>query len=104
MTDPLFHCLADERDAGATDEQSLERTSSDAMSAMAFTLHWSSEHARHADCLVAPKLNLWRDILPPGMDADLMDRPVGHQVSRHYAEGGLVERYRDSDCLRAPDT
>jgi SAM-dependent methyltransferase len=80
----------------------LERTHPRAMASMAFTLQWSSEQARHTDCLVARKLNLWRDIIPSPMKSSLVDRPPGHEESRRFRVGELVPDYRDSDCLVIP--
>ena len=77
----------------------LERTSSDAMCAMAFSLEWRSEHARHTDNLVARKLNLWRDILPFELEPDLMDKPVNHVASRRYAAGELIVPYQSDLCF-----
>jgi SAM-dependent methyltransferase len=72
------------------------------MAAFAFTLGWRSDLARHSDCLVAPKINLWRDVLPPGMEAALLDQTAGHALSRVYAAGELIDPYRDRDCVQAP--
>ena len=70
--------------------------------AMEFALQWHSGHARHTDCLVEQKLNLWRDILPPGLVADLEGKPVGHTHTERFAPGTLIAPYRGADCLRVP--
>jgi SAM-dependent methyltransferase len=79
--------------------QKLERTGSRAMCAMAFSLEWRSEHARHSDNLVARKLNLWRDILPFELEPELMDKPVDHVASRSYAAGELIVPYQSDLCF-----
>lgn len=77
----------------------LERTNAQAMCAMAFTLSWCSGHARHTEQLVAPKLNLWRDILPFELEPDLMDKPVGHRARHVYAPGELIVPYQPELCF-----
>ena len=88
--------LADD-DSGQVD--SLDRTNGRAMCAMAFSLQWQSEHARHTDQLVAPKLNLWRDILPFELEPDLMDKPVDHVARRSFAAGELIVPYQTDLCF-----
>jgi SAM-dependent methyltransferase len=78
------------------------RTDAHAMAAMSFTLSWQSEHARHADCIVANKLNLWRDILPPRMEPNLKDEPTGHVAIQEFAGGELLPIYREHDCFDIP--
>ena len=80
-------------------EHTLERTNSHAMCAMAFSLEWRSEHARHTDNLVARKLNLWRDILPFELEPELMDKPVHHVASHRYAAGQLIVPYQSDLCF-----
>ena len=101
MNDSLVAALA-----AAETEQStaptLQRTHGRAMAAMAFTLEWSSGEVRHSDCLVARKLNLWRDILPFELEGQLMDKPVGHVASHRFAAGELTPPYQNADCLDVP--
>jgi SAM-dependent methyltransferase len=102
MNDPMLemHPSTVEEQAKAGDK--LARTPAHAVAAMSFSLGWQSENARHTDCLVANKLNLWHDILPPQMESDLMDKPVGHVAKQDFAAGELVPSYREQDCLRIP--
>lgn len=86
-------------DEGATDLPGLERTSSQAMCAMAFSLRWDSRHARHTDQLIARKLNLWRDILPFEIEPELMDKPVDHVAHRTFAPGELIVPYQSDLCF-----
>jgi SAM-dependent methyltransferase len=98
MNVPLF-AATPATDAAADSGPKLERTHSHAMAAMAFTLAWHSEQARHTDCLVVRKMNLWRDILPAEIEAHLMDKPVGHAASHRFAAGELAPNYREDMCL-----
>ena len=97
-TEALFGFeLAGDDDGGKGEP--LERTNSRVMSAMAFSLQWQSEHARHCDQLIAPKLNLWRDILPFELEPDLMDKPVDHVASRRFGPGQLIVPYQSDLCF-----
>ncbi len=89
--------------AAAPRAERLEVLSPGAMAAMEFTLTWRSEQARHSDCLVAEKLNLWRDILPPALEAELAGQPAGHTASHRFAPGELLPASAPSDCLSLPD-
>ena len=77
----------------------LERTDGRAMCAMAFSLVWHSDIARHTDQLVAPKLNLWRDILPFELEPELMDKPVDHVAHRYFAAGKFIVPYQADKCF-----
>lgn len=67
------------------------------MASMAFKLSWRSEIARHTECYVASKLNLWRDIFPAELAARILDQPVGHRVHCVYGSGSAVPPYREQD-------
>jgi SAM-dependent methyltransferase len=66
---------------------------------MRFDLQWQSAQARHTDSQVSQKLNLWRDIFPPALEAGVLDQPVGHRMQAKFAPGELVEPYRESECF-----
>ncbi len=102
MSDLPIDKIAPEDDTHAAANQ-LERTHGRAMAAICFTLTWDSEQAHHTERLVANKLNLWRDILPPQLEPGLMGQPVGHYATHRFAAGELLEPYREADCLRVPD-
>lgn len=101
MNDLMLEMQPIAEEQGAAGEK-LSRTHGNAAAAMTFNLRWESENAGHLDCLVANKLNLWRDILPPQMEADLMDKPVGHVAKQHFVDGELLRPRREQDCLRVP--
>ncbi|MCB1801194.1 MAG: SAM-dependent methyltransferase, partial [Gammaproteobacteria bacterium] len=86
-------------DADGGDIATLERTDAHAICAMAFSLDWRSEHARHSDQLIAPELNLWRDILPYELEPELMDRPVDHVARHSYRPGELIVPYQPEKCF-----
>ncbi|UCC57048.1 MAG: methyltransferase domain-containing protein [Gammaproteobacteria bacterium] len=75
----------------------LERITSRSMAAMQFDLSWESATARHTECHVATKLNLWRDIFPPEVEADLIDQPAGYRVHHEFKPGSVISPYREED-------
>lgn len=86
-------------DTGTSSGTPLERTGSRAMCAMAFSVAWHSELARHTDQRIAPELNLWRDILPFELEPELMDKPVNHVARRYFAAGRLIVPYQADRCF-----
>ena len=89
--------LAGDDDSEKT--RTIDRTNSRAMCAMAFSLQWQSQYARHTDQLIARKLNLWRDILPYELEPDLMDKPVDHIARRNFDAGELIVPYQSDLCF-----
>jgi SAM-dependent methyltransferase len=81
----------------------LARTHGHAMAAIRWRLQWQSEVARHSDSLVTRKLNFWRDILPPELETSLLDQPVGHKTSHHFAPGQLLPGYEKNFFSRAAE-
>jgi SAM-dependent methyltransferase len=67
---------------------------------MRFELHWRSETATHRDCLVASNLNLQRDLFPPALGNQIMDKPVGHHATRSFAPGELLPAWRADREIR----
>jgi SAM-dependent methyltransferase len=99
----LIDNLATETGITSDPTRSQELTDSHAICSMRFELQWNSEFARHTDCQVAPKLNLWRDIFPPELEPQLMSKPVGHAFSQVFAVGRLIEGYKDRECFEIPN-
>ncbi len=89
--------LAGDDDSEKT--RTIDRTNSRAMCAMAFSLQWQGQNARHTDQLIARKLNLWRDILPYELEPDLMDKPVDHIARRNFDGGELIVPYQSDLCF-----
>jgi len=77
----------------------LARTTSRSMASMELALAWRCENARHTECYVARKLNLWRDIFPPDVEADLLDKPVGHKTRHVFEPGSVIPGYRQQDQI-----
>ncbi len=100
MSDPMLDLYPEGEATNAGEKP--DRTHGHAMASMSFTLGWASEAARHTDCLVVDKLNLWRDVLPPAIQSGLMDKPRGHVAAGGLPPGELLPDYRQDQCLRLP--
>jgi SAM-dependent methyltransferase len=81
----------------------LARTHGNCLTRLRLDLRWDSAAARHLDSSVVSRLDLRRDILPPALEALIVDQPVGHRTSHTFTPGALVEPARDADrpMLRA---
>jgi SAM-dependent methyltransferase len=69
---------------------------------MRLELRWESGDGRHTDCLVAPSVNLWRDILPPELERQIMDGPLGHRASHRFSPGELLEPASERNLFELP--
>ena len=76
------------------ERQWLDRTEPRGMAALRLDLQWASAIARHTDSLHAGRMNLWRDLFPPVLEAEVIGRPVGHQASHDFAPGELIPAVR----------
>lgn len=72
-----------------------------------FTVRWASNEARHEERYLARQVDPARDLLPPGMDAELRGARAGHVAGGVFAPGKLVPGYRPRkvadlprDCFR----
>ena len=97
-----FLTAQDTADVAAPPRQILERTNGRCHAAVEFALQWQSDAARHTDIYVASSLNLWRDYMPPELEAVLVDQPVGHSNVQRFQPGQLVSDYVAADCVPAP--
>lgn len=57
---------------------------------MDMALHWHDGDTRYEDRIVARRINAWRDIFPPRLEADLAGCCIGDTVSRDYGPGTLT--------------
>lgn len=83
-----------------SERRPLERTGPQAMAAVRLELHWHSEAARHTDALFAPRLNLWRDLLPPELEQQIMGQRVGHRASHGFGAGELIPDFHEGQLKR----
>lgn len=80
----------------------LERTQRNAHVDVEFVLAWQSAEASHTDVCAAFNLNLWRDWMPPEIEALLLDKPLGQAGSLKLAPGVLVPEADARDVLDIP--
>lgn len=85
--------------ASGADQQIV---SEDGLADLEFELSWAGPDARHVDRRRAFGVNMWRDFLPPGLDAALLGKTVGETVSLEFAPGALVEDRRAALAREIP--
>lgn len=71
-------------------EHRLERATGTALVRARLDLSWRSPRARHTDSLVATRLNLARDRLPPPIESEILGKPRGHVVEHAFTPGALL--------------
>ncbi|GAB6178247.1 hypothetical protein JCM16814_31380 [Desulfobaculum senezii] len=67
-----------------------------ALATIAFDITWESAEARHRERFLGRKVNLWRDIFPPGLKEALMGKDIGESAHIHYAPGEAVADRTDN--------
>lgn len=67
-----------------------------------FSIRWKSAEAEHEERYLARKVNPYRDLLPPGMDAALKDAEAGVEFSESYIPGKLVHGFRPRKIKEIP--
>ncbi len=77
----------------------VPRASAQTLARLRLDLSWQSQDALHTETRVLTRVDLWRDILPPELEAAVMGQPVGHRASQRFAPGTLVEPRRDDLVL-----
>ncbi|MEJ5360182.1 MAG: methyltransferase domain-containing protein [Desulfobacterales bacterium] len=78
--------------------QPLDRYTAD----LEFTLRWQKDGVLHTERLFAPRVNFWRDLLPPGVLEALAADPGRRTVRRTVAPGELLPPYREENLHRLP--
>ncbi|MAE44461.1 MAG: SAM-dependent methyltransferase [Magnetovibrio sp.] len=57
------------------------------------SLQWRDRGVEHCDTCHLPKLNLWRDLLPPGLGQRLLGAEVGEIIEMDFAPGTLIANH-----------
>jgi SAM-dependent methyltransferase len=68
----------------------MDITSPEKFATIRFQLDWKSDYAKHSDCFVAQQVNFWRDIFPPYLYENLMNKMAGESISLKFAPGKIV--------------
>lgn len=80
----------------------MTRISDNTLATIEFTLRWRSGQGSHAERFLARKVNLWRDIFPPGLREALEGREPGERVLLDYAPGQALPQRDASLAVRVP--
>jgi SAM-dependent methyltransferase len=72
--------------------KTMETITKDSLAGIEFQLDWKSKDAEHTEVLFT-KVNVWRDILPPGMSDALMGRSPGDRVSASFSKDQRLLAY-----------
>jgi len=63
-----------------------------------FNLRWKSDTAYHTDCYQASRVNIWRDVFPPGLLDSFLGKESGERIAVQLKDGDSLPRY-DSQKL-----
>ena len=74
---------------------SANRISEDSKLDLIFHLKWKSAIASHTDGYQASNVNLWRDLLPPSLLGELVDKEAGERLQVNLDEGGGLSAFND---------
>lgn len=64
--------------------KTMETITQNSLADVEFQMDWKSREASHREILFT-KVNVWRDLLPPGMGEELMGKGPGDRISARYA-------------------
>ena len=67
---------------------------------LSFEIKWNSPYAAHKELFLAPKVNLWRDIFPPGMKDALMGLEKNRTISIKYHPGQAFPARSAKDIIK----
>lgn len=75
-----------------------------ALATLRFTLRHESDGVgvRHEDVLFGRRVNFWRDILPPALEAALRGAVAGHVTTLDLPPGELAPAYSEAKVMRLP--
>ena len=62
----------------------------DKLATMDFSVRWEHDGIRHTDGRHAPRVNFWRDILPPGLHDTMVRQPGVRSVPMKFAAGQVL--------------
>ncbi|MDX9788304.1 MAG: methyltransferase domain-containing protein [Desulfobacterales bacterium] len=67
----------------------MEKVYEDQLVDLVFTMKWKSRFVTHAEWYMASRVNMWRDILPPALSADLAGKQTGDRLEAVLPSGDL---------------
>jgi SAM-dependent methyltransferase len=74
----------------------------DALATMDFKVSWEKGGIRHTDCRHAPRVNFWRDLLPPGLYETLAKQPDLGAIRLDFEPGRVLPLASVNSVHRVP--
>lgn len=68
----------------------MPRITEESLASVDFVLRWEKDGVRHTDSTFAPRVNFWRDLLPPRLRQPLLGSMTGERREAAFAPGELV--------------
>jgi SAM-dependent methyltransferase/FKBP-type peptidyl-prolyl cis-trans isomerase 2 len=62
-------------------------------------LRWKSKLAGHTDCYQASRVNIWRDILPPNLLRELLNKQSGERIELRFPAGDVIAPFDESKLM-----
>ncbi|SMP38963.1 Methyltransferase domain-containing protein [Desulfonatronum zhilinae] len=72
------------------------------LTTLELALEWQSPEARHQERYLARRVNLWRDVFPPGFKEALLGKAVGDTVEKTYQPGEAIPDHDPKLIHRVP--
>ena len=85
---------ADTGTGGSRAAAAAQTIDQDSFVTLDFELRYTCAHARHTERRHVPQVNIWRDILPPGLEAALIGKQVGDRIALRFDESALAPASR----------
>ena len=76
------------------------RVTSESIVDLVFHLKWKSRYAVHTDGYQATQVNIWRDLLPPALLEELMNRELGERLQMALKDEDSVEVFDSKNLLK----
>ena len=80
----------------------MTRVDKDSFATLDFELEWVSSSARHRERYLARRVNVWRDLFPPGLEDTLIGLGIGEHVRLQYQPGEAVPGFSRRQVLTLP--
>ncbi|MGB5424738.1 MAG: methyltransferase domain-containing protein [Desulfobacterales bacterium] len=71
----------------------MSRIDMDSLVDIIFNLRWKSDTAYHTDCYQASRVNIWRDVFPPGLPDSFMGKESGERIEVRLKDGDSIPGY-----------
>ena len=82
----------------------INRITSESVVDLILHLKWKSNNAIHTDGYQANNISIWRDILPPRLLDELLDKALGERLQLPLKDGDGVEAFENKNLLQIKST